>query len=238
MCDVSARVGYDGGTKFLDLFARGLRPDHHAITTALVGGLDDEIFEIFQNEFPVGFLSREVGLDIRQDRILTKVKFDHRRHIVVGHFVVGDARAKRIAEVHIALAVSVDDAGNAEHGVLAENGRVQKIIIDTAVDDIDLFEPLGGFHVNAGVLHHKVLTHHDFDAHRARKKRMLEVGGVVNAGSKNHHRRVRVPLRSYIAQHFKKLLRVAVYRTHRMAAEQLRKNPLHRLPVFEQIGNT
>ena len=67
---------------------------------------------------------------------------------------------------------------------------------------------------------------------------MLEVGGIVDARCEHDHGRIGVPLRRHMAQHFEKFLRIAVHRTHRVAAEKLRKNPLHGLAIFEQVGNT
>ena len=214
-----------------------MRPDHHAVAAAFVGRFHDELLEVFENVFTVGVHGGEVGVDIREDRFLAEIETDHRGDIVVGDLVVGDAGAEGVGEVHIPLAVGVDDARHAEHGVLAKDCRVEEIVINPAVDHIDLLEAFRGLHENPRVLNDEILAGDDLDAHCAGEERMFEISGVVDAWREHNDGRVWISSRRDIAKRGEEFLGVAVHRPNSVAAEKFWENPLHRLAVFEDIRN-
>src|SRR5208337_339942 len=138
LSDVVARIFFDSGPEFFDLVATGLRSHQHSVATALVRGFDDKLRKILQDIFAIRFEVREVGFDVCQDWILIEVVPDHFRHEVIGHLIVCNAGTDRICQADIAAAVSVDETGYTEHGIGSEDMRVEKIVVDSAVNHIDL----------------------------------------------------------------------------------------------------
>ena len=91
----------------------------------------------------------KIGLDVWKNRFLPEVEFDHLGNVIVGDLVVCDASADRIREVYVSLAVRFDDARNTEDGILAKDRGIDEIIVDSAVNNVNLPKSLGGLHENS-----------------------------------------------------------------------------------------
>ena len=178
----------------------GVRANEHPVAAAFVCRFHYELLQIIQDEFPVIFVRRKIGFDIRKNRFLAQVEFDHFGNIVVGDLVICDASADGICEVHIPLAVSFDDARNAQRGILPENRGIDEIIVDAAIDDIDLPESLGRLHEDPRILHEKIAAGDNFDPHRTGEKGMFEICGIVDSRREDHYRGIRVFMRSDVTQ--------------------------------------
>ena len=174
--NVIARLVFHLFPELGDLGLRRLRADEHAVAAGFVRGLDDEFFQVVQNVLQVGGFVRQIGVHIRNDRILVEVIFDHPRHEIIHDLVVGDAGADGVGQGHIAGTVGVHQARHAQHGVPAKNRRIQEIIVQPPVDHMDRLEPLGRAHENSGVAHHQVAPLHDFNAHLPGQVCVLKIG--------------------------------------------------------------
>ena len=124
----------------------------------------------------------KIGGDAFEDRIFTEVIFDHVRDIGVGHLVICNSGADGIGQDDVSFEVGFHDARDAEERVLAEDGGVEEVIVDTAVDDIDLHKAAGGAHVDIAVGCDEVATFDDLNAHGLGEERMFEVGAVIEPG--------------------------------------------------------
>ena len=71
--------------------------------------------------------------------------------------------------------------GAAEHRVGPEVHRIEEVVVDPAVHDVDPLLAAGRAHVDALVAAHEVAALDQLDAHLPGEERVLEVGGVVDA---------------------------------------------------------
>ena len=82
-------------------------------------------------------VSHPLGVDVAQDRLLAEVVPDEVRHVGVEQLVVGDAVADRVGDRDVAGPGGVDEAGAPEQRVGPELDRVEELVVDPAVDDVD-----------------------------------------------------------------------------------------------------
>jgi hypothetical protein len=74
-------------------------------------------------------------------------------------------------------------AGYAKRGLRIEGERVHEIVVDPAINDIDLDRALGGAHPHITVAHEQIAAFDELDAHLLGEEHMLEIGAVVAAWS-------------------------------------------------------
>ena len=91
-----------------------VRADQHAVAARRGRALHDEPFEVREHVRALRVVGAVERLDVRQHRLLAQIVADHRRHVRVDRLVVGDARADRVRERHVAGAVRVVEPGDAE----------------------------------------------------------------------------------------------------------------------------
>ena len=136
---------------------------------------------------PVVIAPAQVGRHVGQNRVFSQVVVDHVGNVGVDDLVVGHAVARSIRQRHVARAIRFHQSGHAEQRVLAERLRVQEVVVDAAVDDIDPAKTHGGPHVDDAVLHHQVAAFHQRNAHLLRQEAVFEIRGVVHARRQQHH---------------------------------------------------
>ena len=78
--------------------------------------------------------------------------------------------------------------------------RVEKLVVDPSVEDIDALLPARRAHVHDVVAADEVATLDELDSHLPGEERVLEVGGVVDTRREQHHARVVDATRSCRAQ--------------------------------------
>ena len=81
----------------------------------------------------------EIGVDGAQNGIFVQVIANHGGDVGVDGFVVGDAVAGSVGEGDVAGAVGAHETGDAEHGVGPETERIEEIVVDATIDDVDAF---------------------------------------------------------------------------------------------------
>ncbi len=124
----------------------------------------------------------EIGFHGAQDGILVQVILNHGWDMGVDGFVVGDAVAGSVGEGDVAGAIGAHQAGNAEHGIGAETKRIEEVVVDAAIDDVDALEAVDRFHVNDDAVDDQVAAFDEFDTHLLGEEAVFEIGAVVNAG--------------------------------------------------------
>ncbi|MGY4287658.1 hypothetical protein ACVWXO_006878 [Bradyrhizobium sp. LM2.7] len=148
------------------------------------------------------------------------------------------AGADGVCERNVAGCIGRHQSGYAKHGVGAEGEGVDEIVIDSAIDHVDPFQPLGRPHEHFVVLDDEVTPLHQFDAELVGEEGVLVIGRVVHAGREQGDRRLaRGALRRHRAQGREQLVRIALHRRHSVAGEQVRKQPHHDLAVFQHVGH-
>ena len=158
-------------------------------------------------------------------------------HVGVDELVVADAVADRAGDHDVAGAGGVEQPGHAEHRVRPELHRVEEVVVDAAVDDVDLALALGGAHVDRVVAAEQVAALDQFHAHLAGQQRMLEVRRVVDTRGEHDDRRIGLVGGRRIAQRPQQVRRVVADRAHPVGGEQVREHPRHRAAVLHHVGH-
>ena len=135
-------------------------------------------------------------------------------NVGVERLVVGEPGADRVGERHVAGAVRVQQAGDAEMRVGPERQRIEEVVVHAPVDDVDAPQAGRRPHVDDVVVHQQVAAFDERDAHLAREERVLEVGGVADAGRQHDERRVGRDRRRQRAQRREQRLAVVRDRAH------------------------
>jgi hypothetical protein len=127
--------------------------------------------------------------------------------------------------------------GGAEQRLTPEDERVEEVVVDPAVDDVHELQAASRAHVDDVLVADEVAPLHELDPHLAREKRVLVVGGVVDAGREEDDGQV-FPRRGggNRVEHGEELLRVMVDARHAVTLEQMGEGALHRRPVLEHVA--
>ena len=158
--------------------------------------------------------SSKIRLDVLQNGIFAQIVLDESGDVRVNGFVIGDARADRVRKRDIAGAIGVHQSRHADEGTGAEGKRVEKIVVDAAVDDIHARQAVDGLHIDDIVDHHQIAAFHELDAHLLREEAMLEVCAVVEARGEQHDDRALAAAGREAAQYLDQFGRVVIDRQH------------------------
>ncbi len=235
--DVVARVGLDLFSELGALLRGRLRADQHAIPTGLAHGFYHQRFEVGENVVPLLVDVAQVRFDVVQEGIFAEIVLDDVRNKSVDGFVIGHAGAERVGQRNVAGAVGIEQAGAAENGVGPEGERVDKVIVDAAINHVDAAQAAGRSHVANVVVDHQIATLDQLDAHLTSQVRVLEIGGVEDTGREQHDVGFGAALRGKRAQRAQQHLGVVLDRAHVVPAEELRKDALHHAPVGEHVAH-
>jgi len=135
----------------------------------------------------------------------------------------------------------VDKSRNAEKGVGTEDGRVEKVVVNAAVDDIDRDKPRGGAHVDPGVTDDEIASLDDGNAHLACQEGMFEVGAVEDAGGEKDDIRLGgAAERGWgdILENFAEFRSVAVDRLHAGRAVEFGEGALEGGAVLKHVAGS
>ena len=179
----------------------------------------------------------EVGGDVGQRRLLVEVVANHLRHVAVHGLVVGDSRADGIGQGHPPLPVDLEQPRHAQHGVGAEGGGVQEVVVYPSVDHVDLLPSLGRPHPHAAVLDVEVASLHELDTHLLGEEGVLEVRAVVLAGGEHDDGRLLQVARREAAQGLEKGGGVMLDRPHTAPLEEAGKGPRHDHAVGQHVAD-
>src|SRR5438552_4386189 len=176
-------------------------------------------------------------MDVRQNRVLIEVVSDHFRDEVINDFVVRDAGADGIRQTDIAHAIGIDQSRNAKARIFAKDLRIEKIVINPAINDVDRLQTFGRAHENFPGASNEIEALHNFDSHRAREERVLVISGIVDAGGMENEGGIRSLCRRDVTQNIEELLAVIFHWPDTVLREQIWKNRAHDLAVLHDIGN-
>ena len=183
-------------------------------------------------------LAAAPGRNVLQDRLFAEIELHDLRHVAVHRLVVGDAGADRIGERDVAGDVGRHQPGHAERRIGPERERVEKIVVDAAVDHVDALQPLGRPHVDDLALDDEIASFDQLDAELVGKERVLVVGRVVDAGREQHDGRLGG--RSHRRdgpQRREQFVRIVLDRRDAVAREQVGEEPQHDLAVLQHVGD-
>ena len=144
--------------------------------------LHHQFAEIVEHVGEVLGLAASPGRYVLQDRLLAEIELHDLGHVAVDRLVVGDAGADRVCERDVAGNVGGHQPGHAERGVGPKRERIEKIVVDAAVDHVDTLQPFGRAHVDNLALDDQIASLDQLDAELVGQKRVFVIGGVVDAG--------------------------------------------------------
>ena len=179
----------------------------------------------------------QVGVHTGQNGLLIHVVAYHIGNVGIDAFVVGDARAGCVNQGHVAEFVRVQQAGHAKKGIRTKDQRIEKVVVDTPVDDVDTPEAGCGAHVDKPVVHQEISA---FDQRRpdlTGKKHMLVERRIVNARRQQNDAWIGPPLRRELDKGFAEKSPVMFYVLHARAPVEAAQSCLHRLTVRHHIRN-
>jgi len=233
--DESARPRLDAPPEKVALLL-GRRGTHeHPVAARGVDSLHHQLFEMLEHVAAVVIDRADVRVHVGQDRILVEVVADDRRDQRVHGLVVRHPVAEPVGDCDVARPVGVHQAGHPDERFLAPEDRIEPLVVEPPVDDVDGPQAARRAHEDLVLVDHEVGAFHQLDAHLLGQVQVLVVGGVVDPGGQQHDRRVIDPRRREPAEVAKKLMDVAFDRPHRIAREQIWQDPLHDVPVGQHV---
>ena len=168
MRDVIGRVGQYARPEIVNLGTRRRGADKHAVAACAVDFLDHQVRHVVDDMVELFGLAAHEGRHVGDFRLFVEVKADHVRHVRVDRLVVRHARSDGIADRHGACAQRAHEALGAERRILAKDFRIQKVVVDAPVDDIDAARPLRRAHIDHVVLDEEILALDELHAHLLR----------------------------------------------------------------------
>ena len=114
---------------------------------------DHELRKVREHVFPILRTTQHPGVDVADHRGLAQVEANHLGDVGIDRFVVGDAGTDGVRDRDMAGAVGGQQSRYPQHRVGPEYQRVQKIIVDAPINDIDALRTLSGAHVHRFVAH-------------------------------------------------------------------------------------
>ena len=214
------------------------RSDQHAVAAGAVHFLHHQFGEIVEHVGEILGLAAAPGRHVLQDRFFAEIEFHDLGHVGVDRLVVGDAGADRVGQRDVAGRIGRHQPGHAERGIRAEGEGIEEVVVDPAVDHVDALQALGGAHEHLIVLDDEVAALDQLDAELVGEERVLVIGGIVDAGRHQRHRRLgRGGQRRHRAQRRQQFVRILFHRRDAVAGEQVRKQPHHDFAVFQHVGH-
>ena len=234
-----ARVGHDLRAKFFNLGRTRPGPHQHPITTRFIRRLDHQLFKIFQNISPVFRLRCQISINTVENRILSKIIFNHLRYIIINKFVIRHTRTNAVGQRHVSGPGRINQSGHAQQRISAKNRGIQKIIVNPPVNHIDRYQSRRRTHVHSKITDDQITPLDNRDPHLASQKSMLEIRAVKNPRRQQHHIGVilaLIPRRSDMLHRTQQRLRIIIHRTNPGLSQYFRKGPFDRRPVLQHVA--
>ncbi len=170
--------------------------------------------------------------------VLVEVVLDEIGHVRVDQLVVRDAVAHRVGDGDVSEAGGEHEARRAQHRVGAELQRIEELVVDTAVDDVDPRRACGRAHPDPTAGAEQVAALDQLHAHQSREQGVLEVGGVVDARGEHDDVGLFDADRRARPQRLEQPVRIVAHRTHAHGDEELRKRLRHDAAIRDDVADT
>ncbi|RMS07808.1 hypothetical protein ALP75_204675 [Pseudomonas syringae pv. actinidiae] len=188
--DVRMWLGFQPCAERFDFSGGRCRADQHAVAAGALGFLDNQVTEVGQHMGQLFGLATLPGRHVLENRLFVQIETNHVSDIRVNRFVIRNAGADGIGQHHIAGAIGRQQARNAQHRIRVERQRIEKRVVEAAVDDIDSLGTVGGAHEHTVIADKQIGTFDQLDTHFASQKRVLEKGAVETPRREDHDARV------------------------------------------------
>lgn len=235
--DPAARVGGDGFASAFECLRVGLGSDDDAHAAGAVDGLHDQLVDLVEDRLQLARLVGAVRLHVGENRFLGEVVADEVGDVGVEELVVRDPVAHRVRECDVPGLGGVHDARAADHRVGAEVQRVEEVVVEPPVYDVDGHLAACGPHPHPVVAADQVVPHHQLHAHQPGEQGVFEVGGVPRSRGEDHDSGVLRPGGRGGPQRGQQPPRVPVDGDHVLLGEEGREDPRHGPAVLDDVRN-
>ena len=222
----------------LDLGLGRRRSDQHPITARSPDLLDHQLVQSGQNFLQGLRLAATPGRHVFQDRLFAHEEADDLRHIGIDRLVVGHARADSVCQGHGPRPIGRHQPRHPKRRVRPEGQRIEVIVVNPAIDNIDLLPPLGRAHEDLAVVDEQIAPLDQIHAQFVREEAVLIIGRVERPGRQHHDGRVRPgSLGRAGSQTGQQHVRIGLDRPHRIVREQVGEQAHHHLAVLQHVGD-
>lgn len=233
--DPAAGVGGDGLPGPLQGLGVGLRPDDDAHPARAVDRLHDQLVDLIEDGLQLAGLVGPVGLDIGENRFLGEVVADQIRDVGVEQLVIRNPIPHGVRECDIACRGGAQDAGAADHRIGPEVQRIEEVVVEPPVYDMDGHLATRGPHPDPVVPADQVVPLDQLNPHQPGEQGVLEVGGVAGTGGEDDDPGVDRAAGCRGPQRGEQPLRVPVHRQHMLLREERGEDPGHRPAVLDDV---
>ena len=126
--------------------------------------------------------------------------------------------------------------GTPSDGIFAEDQRIDEIVVDPTIDDIDALEARCGAREDDVVVDEKIAALDKLHAHLPGEKCVFEIGRIEHAGREHGDRNIFLEGRQRLERR-EKLLRIMVDGTNARRPKHARKGAAHHFPIRQHVGN-
>ena len=188
----------------------------------------------------MGTIVEQIRLDVSEDGIFAEIVANDGRDVGVESLVVRDAGSDGVGQDDVAGTVGVEEAWDTEIRVATEAERIEEVVVNTAIDDVDALQARRGAHVDDVVVDEQVASFDQFDAHLLGEKGVLEIGGVEDTRREQNDFGLvagRCVWRSERTQCREQRLRIVIDRGDSVVAKERWENFLQDLAVGQHVRN-
>ena len=176
---------------------------------------------------------------IRNDGGLAEIVLDHLGDIGVQGLVIGNAAARRIGQCNLALSPGAQQSADPQHRIGKKNIRIEKQVVDSAVNHIDACQSVNGAHVDTVVIADNEIGSLDqLHAHFPGEKNVLKIGRVEDAWRQHDNLGLLHLSRTQARQHLKQIFGVVVDGPDLFIGEQLRQHAFGDGAILDHIRHT
>src|SRR5580704_8860753 len=101
---------------------------------------------MLQHVISLGTIVEQIRLDVSEDGIFAKVIANDGGDVGVESLVVRDAGSDGVGQDDVAGTVGVEEAWDTQIRVATEAKRVEEVVVNTTIDDVDALQARRGAH--------------------------------------------------------------------------------------------
>ena len=143
----------------------------------------------------------------------------------------------RIGEGDVAGVIGAHQPRHAQHRIRVEHLGIEEIVVDAAVEHIDLLRALGRAHVELVVLDEEIAALDEFDAELVGQEGMLVIGRVEPAGRQQRDGRLLAAGGRDRTQRGEQRIGIIFDRRDAVLGEKIRHQPHHDFAILQHVGD-
>jgi hypothetical protein len=134
-------------------------------------------------------------------------------------------------------AIGVEQAGRAQGRIPPEGQRVDEVVVDAAIDDVDPAQAGGRAHEHMVVMDDQVATFDQRHTHQSRKVGVLIIGRIVDARRQDHDLRIGAMIAGHALEGRQQQVGIPLYGPHAGFAERAGEGAAGCVAVGQHVGD-